>query len=132
MDALRTLGPAAAAALAAVIKSYQDRLGRPPSPAELDGALQEKASEPRSEPAAPPIGLPEADLARRRNRRENEDACERQLAMETAVCNQVTENLGRAAGRICHASASERYAECLEYGIGREQTPLTIVPYYPE
>lgn len=32
LDALRRLGPAAAAALAAIIKSYQDQLGRPPSP----------------------------------------------------------------------------------------------------
>lgn len=127
-EALRTLGPAAAAALAAIIKSYQDRLGRPPSPSELDRALQDRISEPSREPKAAPIASPDAEFFKKPSRRDNEAACERQYAMETEQCNQTTKAFGKRAGALCHAAAMDRYAECLKYGFGRERTRLPIVP----
>lgn len=51
----------------------------------------------------------------------SEKDCDRLLAVDTTICNQVSKRKGAAAGERCHASASERYSACLR---GRPMPPL--------
>lgn len=125
--ALQALGAAGAAVLAGIIASYRNRLGRLPTPQELDTALSEQAQQ---EPA--PIVPPATGNDARRRRKDNyEDACEKQYDSDTSICNQVTQTLGKQAGAVCHKSAATRYSECLAYGGPTKiRTPLTITTYY--
>jgi RHS repeat-associated protein len=52
------------------------------------------------------------------------DSCDKLLDIDTATCNGITRVRGKRAGAICHASAAERYAECLRDGISGVKTPL--------
>jgi RHS repeat-associated protein len=47
--------------------------------------------------------------------------CEELLRIDTDTCNAITKRRGSAAGRACHASATERYAACYR---GRPLPPL--------
>jgi hypothetical protein len=124
--ALQALGAAGAAALAAILESYRNRLGRLPSPNELDSALQEQAAQ-RDHSRQPVMAQPQ-ELGKRR-RPNYDDECQRLFDGETAICSQVTQTLGKHAGTICHQSAMQRYAECLRDGVNGVRTPLTIVTY---
>ncbi len=55
---------------------------------------------------------------------DRDDECEKLHRIDTDTCNAITKVRGRAAGRRCHASASQRYAECLRFGITGVRTPL--------
>lgn len=46
-----------------------------------------------------------------------EGDCERQLAFDTAICNQVYLKKGKEAAAICQSSAMRRYSACLHGGI---------------
>ncbi len=56
---------------------------------------------------------------------EEEDECEQLLRIDTDTCNGITRMRGARAGAICHASATQRYAECRRGGIGNVHTPLS-------
>lgn len=55
---------------------------------------------------------------------DNKDECEELLRIDTSTCNGITRVRGARAGAICHASASQRYAECLRHGLSGVRTPL--------
>jgi hypothetical protein len=111
--ALRGLGAAAAAALAAVLQSYQNRLGRLPTPDELDAAIREAAKSQGTSVARDRPGAPE-----------DKQECEDQLKIESAICSEVAKKHGNMEGAICGKTAMERYQECLRYGPGGVRTPL--------
>lgn len=133
LDALRTLGPAAASALAAIIKSYQDQLGRPPSPEELDRALSEQTG-PRppdvdrgSPPSLPLPGsaseyLEPHAIGKHRASRFDEE-CDRLLEIDRATCNAISRRRGKQAAARCWRTAMDRHAECRRYGYP-PRTPL--------
>jgi len=52
------------------------------------------------------------------------DECEALPRIDTATCNGIARVRGRRPGAICHASASQRYAECLRNGLSGVRTPL--------
>ena len=52
---------------------------------------------------------------------EEEGECEQLLKIDTDTCNAITRSRGPAAGAVCHASASQRYASCLR---GQPLPPL--------
>jgi RHS repeat-associated protein len=54
---------------------------------------------------------------------DNDDHCEQLLKIDTDTCNGVTKLRGPIKGRICHESASERYAACLR---GKPLPPLAV------
>lgn len=74
---------------------------------------------PREEPRDIPRDIPKDECD------EGEDGiCEEMYRIDTDTCNGITRVRGPAAGQRCHASASQRYAECLRYGISGVRTPL--------
>lgn len=131
LDALRTLGPAAAAAVAAIVKSYQDQLGRPPSPTELDRALSEQARPPGADlapfPSISPSGttsdyLEPHAIGKHRTSKFDEE-CERLHDIDAATCNGILRKRGKQAAARCWRTAMDRYAECRRYGYP-PRTPL--------
>jgi hypothetical protein len=54
----------------------------------------------------------------------DKNECEDLSRIDTDTCNGITRIRGAQAGAICHASASQRYSECLRYGITGVRTPL--------
>lgn len=54
----------------------------------------------------------------------DKNECEDLNRIDTDTCNGITRIRGVQAGAICHASASQRYSECLRYGITGVRTPL--------
>lgn len=133
LEALRKLGPAAAAALAAIIKSYQDQLGRPPSPEELDRALSEQAG-PRPPDTdgttLPSLPLPgsaseylEPHAIGKHRASKFDEECERLLEIDKATCNGISRRRGKQAAARCWKTAMDRNAECLRYGYP-PRTPL--------
>ncbi len=56
---------------------------------------------------------------------DDDDECEELLRKDTDTCNGITRMRGARAGAICHASASQRYAECRRGGIGNVRTRLS-------
>jgi hypothetical protein len=46
-----------------------------------------------------------------------EEDCERQLALDTAICDEVYLKRGKQAAAICQGSAMTRYSACLHGGI---------------
>ncbi len=56
---------------------------------------------------------------------DKDNACEQMYQIDTSTCNGITKVRGSRAGARCHASASQRYAECLRAGgPGGVRTPL--------
>jgi RHS repeat-associated protein len=55
---------------------------------------------------------------------DNDNKCGKMNEIDTATCNGITKVRGRQAGARCHASASQRYSECLKYGPSGVRTPL--------
>jgi len=55
---------------------------------------------------------------------DGDDDCDKLHQIDTDTCNAVARARGRAAGRRCHASATQRLAECQRFGIGGVRTPL--------
>ena len=53
-----------------------------------------------------------------------EKECEELNWIDTDTCNAVTRRRGAVAGARCHASASQRHAECLRGGVNGVKTPL--------
>ena len=120
------LATGSTSALAAILQSYRNRLGRLPTPAELDSALQQQVAQP--DISQTPGHVQPNDLGRRR-KPNFEEECERLHDSDTAVCNQITATLGKKAGAICHQQAMKRYSECLRNGIDGVTSSLTIVTY---
>jgi hypothetical protein len=54
----------------------------------------------------------------------DKNECEELLQIDTDTCNGIARARGARAGAICHASASQRYAECLRFGLTGVRTPL--------
>ena len=111
--ALRALGPLAAATLAAILKAFHDRLGRQPTPTELDHALNEHIPQQgttvtRDRPGAP----------------SDKPECEDQFAVDNAYCDDLAKKYDKQTGAICGRTAMERYAECLRFGLNGVRTPL--------
>jgi len=54
----------------------------------------------------------------------NDNMCDKMYDIDTATCNGISRARGNKAGARCHASASQRYAECLRFGPLGVRTPL--------
>ena len=123
INGLRMLGAGAAAALGAILQSFHNRLGRLPTPSELDAALSEQSVQQDSKAAT---GIVTQDGTPSQAEDSNDKGqCERLYAVDTDTCNGISRIRGKRAGVICHEGASARYAECLQSGLP-VRTPLPI------
>lgn len=73
LAALQALGAAGAAALTAILNSYRNRLGRLPTPQELDAALSAQASPNRETHSPPNSATEDSDASKKRREEECED-----------------------------------------------------------
>lgn len=54
----------------------------------------------------------------------DDNICEQLYKIDTDTCNAIARVRGAAAGANYHASATQRYSECLRNGVGGVRTPL--------
>ena len=130
ITALHAFGPLAAATLAAILKAFHDRLGRQPTPTELDTALTERA---REKGRAATTG-PQGDTQQRLPVQSETDSsdpmqdCEDMLGLELAKCRGLGSVLGGSVQKVCADSARARYSECMRFGRDGVRTPLSVPP----
>ena len=55
---------------------------------------------------------------------DGDDSCDQLLKIDTSTCNAISRIRSPEAGAICHASATQRFSECLLGGVGAVRTPL--------
>jgi hypothetical protein len=122
---LRALGAGASAALIGILHSFQNRLGRPPTPQELDAVLNQQSTNVENEM---PVDDETASntMPAQEPERDDKQECEDRRRIELAKCRGIGSVFGRRAHRGCADTAAERYSECLHRGPAGVSTPLFL------